>query len=94
MKLNTNIEIFWVSLGFLGQFLFFMRFFIQWFVSERKKKSVIPVSFWYCSLSGGAILLLYAIYRGDPVFITGQSLGLLIYLRNLRLIHLEKQRGS
>ena len=90
MRLNTNIEIVWLGLGFLGQFLFFMRFFIQWLVSERKKESVIPVSFWYLSLAGGILLLSYAIYRRDPVFILGQSLGVFVYGRNLYFIHHKK----
>lgn len=76
----------WVLIGFLGQFLFMMRFVVQWVHSERLKKSVVPVAFWFFSLGGGAILLIYAIYQKDPVFIMGQGLGLLIYLRNLTLI--------
>ncbi len=91
MKLNTGAEIIWVIVGFLGQFLFFMRFFIQWLASERKKESTIPLAFWYCSIAGGFILLLYALYRRDPVFIAGQSLGILIYARNLYLIY-HKQK--
>lgn len=91
MKLNTNVEAIWVAVGLLGQLLFFMRFFIQWVASERKKQSVIPVAFWYCSIAGGFILLLYAIYRRDPVFIAGQSCGVFIYLRNLYLIYKKKQ---
>ncbi|MEJ5167479.1 MAG: lipid-A-disaccharide synthase N-terminal domain-containing protein [Thermoanaerobaculia bacterium] len=77
----------WLFVGFLGQFMFFMRFLIQWIVSEKKKESVVPVSFWYFSLIGGLILLSYAIYRKDPVFILGQACGSLIYLRNLMLIY-------
>lgn len=76
----------WVLIGFLGQFLFMMRFVVQWVHSERLKKSVVPVAFWFFSLGGGSILLIYAIYQRDPVFIMGQGLGLLIYLRNLALI--------
>lgn len=77
----------WLIVGFLGQFMFFMRFLVQWIVSERKKESVVPVSFWYFSLLGGLILLSYAIYRKDPVFILGQVGGVFIYLRNLTLIY-------
>ena len=91
MRLNTGAETIWIIIGFLGQLLFFMRFFIQWLASERKKESTIPLAFWYCSIAGGLILLLYAVYRKDPVFITGQSLGILIYARNLYLIH-HKQK--
>ncbi|MCB1592323.1 MAG: lipid-A-disaccharide synthase N-terminal domain-containing protein [Alphaproteobacteria bacterium] len=78
-----NPELMWLSVGFFGQALFFMRFFVQWIASERAKKSVIPNAFWYFSLSGGLVLTTYAVYRQDPVFILGQSLGLLIYIRNL-----------
>jgi lipid-A-disaccharide synthase-like uncharacterized protein len=77
-------------LGFAGQVLFFMRFLVQWVHSEKEKKSVIPVSFWYFSLGGSALLLVYAILRKDPVFIVGQATGFLIYIRNLHLIHREK----
>ncbi len=76
----------WLAVGFLGQFMFSMRFLTQWISSEKQRKSVIPVAFWYFSLAGGATLLTYAIYREDPVFIVGQAGGLLIYLRNLYFI--------
>lgn len=79
-------EIIWLSIGFLGQFLFAMRFIIQWIVSEKKRDSVIPIAFWYFSIGGGAILLSYAIWRADPVIILGQCTGLLIYLRNLYFV--------
>ncbi|MCB1369814.1 MAG: lipid-A-disaccharide synthase N-terminal domain-containing protein [Rhodobacteraceae bacterium] len=71
--------------------MFSMRFLIQWISSERARKSVMPVAFWYFSLAGGAILLTYAIYRRDPVFILGQATGLFIYSRNLWLIRAEKR---
>jgi len=86
-----KIEAIWLGIGFLGQFLFFMRFFIQWIASERKKESHIPIIFWYFSLAGGIILLLYAIHRKDLVFIVGQSAGILIYSRNLHLIFKSKE---
>jgi len=81
------IDRFWLILGLGGQLLFFMRFLFQWIASEKRKESIIPVSFWYFSLGGSLILLSYAIYRKDPIFILGQSLGFLIYLRNLILIY-------
>ena len=76
----------WVGIGFLGQGLFFMRFFVQWLASEKEKRSVIPDIFWYFSIGGGLILLMYAIWRQDPVFIVGQASGLLIYARNIYFI--------
>ncbi len=76
----------WIGVGFLGQALFSARFIVQWLVSERRKQSVIPTAFWYLSLAGGMVLLTYAIWRRDPVFIAGQSLGAFIYTRNLWLI--------
>ena len=76
----------WLAVGFLGQGLFSLRFIVQWIHSERVRKSVIPVAFWYFSLAGGATLLAYAIYREDPVFIVGQGMGLIIYMRNLYFI--------
>jgi len=78
---------FWLIIGLTGQLLFGMRFVIQWICSEKKKESYIPVIFWWFSLAGGAILLVYSIYRQDPVFIIGQSMGLMIYIRNLTLIY-------
>lgn len=81
----------WLIIGFLGQFFFSMRFILQWIASERKRRSVIPIAFWYFSLLGGTTLLAYALYRKDPVFILGQSLGVFIYARNLYLIYREKK---
>ena len=76
----------WIAVGFFGQALFSARFVVQWIYSEKNRKSVIPVAFWWFSLSGGVVLLSYAIWRSDPVFIAGQAGGLLIYLRNLYFI--------
>ncbi len=79
-------ETMWLCIGFLGQGLFFGRWLVQWIASERSAESRVPVSFWYMSLIGGLITLTYAIYRMDPVFISGQALGAVVYLRNLVLI--------
>ncbi len=79
-------------LGFLGQGLFFGRFFVQWIASERQGKSVVPLAFWYFSMGGGALLLIYALFKKDPVFILGQGGGLIIYMRNLYLIHTERSK--
>ena len=76
----------WLAVGFIGQALFTMRFLIQWIHSERLRQSIVPTAFWYFSLAGGLTLLVYAIHRRDPVFITGQAAGTFIYLRNLHLI--------
>ena len=86
-------EFWWVVVGFLGQALFSMRFLIQWIMSERARQSVMPIAFWYFSLAGGVVLLTYAIYRRDPVFMLGQSMGLIVYARNLWLIHADKRAG-
>lgn len=76
----------WLILGFAGQAMFSMRFLIQWVVSERLRRSVVPLAFWYFSLAGGALLFLYALHRRDPVFALGQGAGLFIYARNLYLL--------
>jgi lipid-A-disaccharide synthase-like uncharacterized protein len=76
----------WVVLGFVAQAMFFMRFAVQWIASERAGRSVVPTAFWVFSIVGGLLLLIYALQRKDPVFIAGQGLGLLIYLRNLQFI--------
>lgn len=81
----------WLAVGFLGQFLFTMRFLAQWVHSERKRESVIPVSFWYFSVAGGVTLLTYAIYRQDPVFILGQGAGPFVYWRNLHFIARQRK---
>ncbi|MBM4138072.1 MAG: lipid A biosynthesis protein [Nitrospira sp.] len=86
-----SLEIIWLGIGFFGQALFFGRWVIQWIVSEKKAESQVPVSFWYMSLIGGLITLAYSIYRQDPVFIAGQSVGSVIYIRNLMLIHRATQ---
>lgn len=83
----TTTETVWIAIGFFGQALFFGRWLIQWIVSERQAESRMPIAFWYLSLVGGLITLAYAIYRRDPVFIAGQSIGALVYIRNLMLIH-------
>jgi lipid-A-disaccharide synthase-like uncharacterized protein len=80
----------WVAIGFLGQLCFSMRFLVQWISSERLGKSVIPIYFWYFSLMGGLILTAYAFHRRDPVFLLGQSMGLVIYVRNLVLVYRER----
>ena len=89
-----NAETLWLSVGFIGQALFFMRFFVQWIASEKAKRSVIPKSFWYFSIAGAIVLFAYSLYRQDPVFILGQSIGIFIYLRNLYFLRLEKNAKS
>jgi len=81
--LTTSNSI-WLVVGLVGQVIFVGRFLLQWLYSERKKRSVVPLAFWYASLVGGTILLAYAIYKRDPVFIVGQAGGFLVYLRNLQ----------
>jgi lipid-A-disaccharide synthase-like uncharacterized protein len=81
----------WLVIGFIGQGLFSMRFIVQWLKSEKEKKSVFPIAFWYFSIAGGITLSAYAIYRKDPVFIVGQLTGLFIYFRNLYFILYERK---
>jgi lipid-A-disaccharide synthase-like uncharacterized protein len=76
----------WILIGFFGQALFSARFLVQWWASERARRSVVPRAFWILSLLGSLVLLSYAIHRQDPVFIVGQSMGFLIYVRNLQLL--------
>jgi lipid-A-disaccharide synthase-like uncharacterized protein len=89
---NMSAEHFWLTVGFLGQAFFSMRFLVQWIASEKRRESVIPVSFWFFSIGGGFTLLIYAVYRHDPVFILGQGAGLFVYLRNLYLIRRKERR--
>lgn len=83
----------WVLLGLVAQFMFTMRFVVQWIASERAQRSVIPFAFWTFSLGGGTLLLIYALYRKDPVFIAGQALSTFIYIRNLQFA-LRERRAS
>jgi lipid-A-disaccharide synthase-like uncharacterized protein len=85
---------FWLGLGFVGQAIFGSRFVVQWISSERAGQSVIPTAFWYLSLAGALLLLTYAVYRRDPVFIIGQSVGGFIYARNLALIARKRQASG
>src|ERR1700755_1073881 len=84
----------WVVLGFVAQAFFTMRFVVQWIASERARKSVVPAAFWFFSVGGGVLLLIYALYRRDPVFIAGQALGLIVYARNLYFIALYGRQTS
>lgn len=81
----------WIMIGFAGQACFFLRFVVQWIASERIGKSVIPRAFWYFSILGSVVILSYAVWREDPVFMIGQSTGLFIYIRNLVLIQREER---
>lgn len=83
----------WVVLGFVAQAFFTMRFVVQWIASERARKSVVPVAFWFFSIGGGVLLLVYALYRRDPVFIAGQAFGLIVYFRNVYFIILHGRQG-
>ncbi|HUU60471.1 MAG TPA: lipid-A-disaccharide synthase N-terminal domain-containing protein [Phycisphaerae bacterium] len=84
-------ESIWTAVGFCGQAIFGLRFVVQWIATERQKRSVIPLAFWYLSLLGTVILLSYAIYLVNWVFIAGFSLNMLIYLRNLYFIHFRRR---
>lgn len=88
----TGIEAWLVIFGFIAQSMFFMRFAVQWFVSERARKSVVPEMFWYFSIAGGILMFIYAVLRGDPVIMMGQSAGIIIYSRNIYFIWREKRR--
>ena len=90
----SNIEIFFLCIGFLGQGVFASRFIVQWIYSEKKGESYIPIIFWYLSIIGGIGLLTYAIFRKDPVIILGQTFGIFIYLRNLILIYKKKNEKN
>ena len=82
----------WAYIGIIAQALFTGRFVVQWLASERAGRSVIPFSFWLLSIGGGVLLLIYALYRRDPVFILGQAFGVLIYFRNLTFVLRERRQ--
>lgn len=87
-------ETIWIAIGLLGQAMFTSRFLVQWLVSERRKESVVPTAFWWLSIAGGLTLLSYAIWRLDPVFILGQSFGVIVYGRNLILIARKRRETA
>ena len=89
----TNLD-WWVLLGIIAQGFFTARFVVQWIASERAGKSVIPVAFWFLSIGGGVLLLAYALYRRDPVFIAGQAFGVFVYLRNLYFVMRERRKTA
>jgi lipid-A-disaccharide synthase-like uncharacterized protein len=80
----------WLAIGMFGQLLFSGRWLLQWLISEKAGRSIVPKAFWYLSLAGGLTLLCYAIYQRDPVFILGNSVNSVIYLRNLFLLYREQ----
>lgn len=90
----SNLEFFFLIIGFVGQGLFASRFIVQWIYSEKKGVSYIPIIFWYLSIFGGLGLLTYAIFRKDPVIISGQIFGIFIYSRNLILIYRKKNETN
>lgn len=89
---TTRLELIWLAVGFAAQAMFSARFLVQWIASERVRRSIVPDAFWYFSLAGGALLLAYAIYRRDPVFMLGQGFGLVVYARNIYFLH-DARRG-
>jgi lipid-A-disaccharide synthase-like uncharacterized protein len=84
----------WLAIGFAGQAIFTARFAVQWVASERSRNSVVPNAFWWLSLLGGIVLLAYAWYRRDPVIMLGQSLGIVVYTRNLELVRKARRRAE
>lgn len=91
MGVSSAADAIWVAVGLLGQLMFTGRFIVQWLASEKAKRSVVPVAFWYFSLIGGVVVLAYGIHKLDPVIILGQLPGTVIYSRNLWLIRAEKR---
>jgi lipid-A-disaccharide synthase-like uncharacterized protein len=91
---DSPYDMMWAGIGVVGQVLFMSRFIVQLWESEKAKKSVLPVAFWYFSIAGGLITLSYAIHRRDLVFTVAQMLGLIIYFRNLYLVHRERRENA
>ncbi|KAA0684636.1 MULTISPECIES: lipid-A-disaccharide synthase N-terminal domain-containing protein [Azospirillum] len=91
---QSTADLIWVGVGFFAQALFMMRFVVQWIASERARRSIVPDLFWYFSIGGGVLLLAYSIQRGDPVFMFGQGLGLIIYFRNLYFVLNNRRNGG
>ncbi len=84
----------WIAVGMLGNLLFFSRWIVQWIESERAGRSVIPLAFWFFSIGGSVVLLAYAIYRRDPVFIVSQLPNSIIYFRNIHLVRRARRQDA
>ena len=87
-----TVDHLWVGFGFLGQAIFGGRFLVQWIASERARRSIIPIAFWWFSIAGGILLFVYSLHRKDPVFIAGQGAGLFIYARNIIFVLREHRQ--
>jgi lipid-A-disaccharide synthase-like uncharacterized protein len=85
---------FWLAFGLVSQLLFTARFLVQWISSERAGRSVVPMAFWFFSMGGGVMTLIYGIAKREPVIIVGQAMATVIYVRNIMLIIKSRQRGS
>lgn len=94
LNVTSWIGVAWVMLGFAGQGAFFGRMWIQWVVSERSRQSIVPEAFWWLSLAGGVLLFAYFAWRQDIVGVLGQTSGVVIYARNIRLIHKQQRRAA
>ncbi len=92
LNITSWSSLIWIAVGFGGQLVFSCRFLIQWLVSEKNRRSTIPEAFWWLSLMGGVALFAYFVWRQDLVGVLGQSSGVVIYARNLRLIHKQRRR--
>ncbi len=92
-NLNFN-EFLWVIFGTLGQMIFFSRWLIQWYFSEKFKTSIIPIGFWWCSLTGGIVTLIYAYHIASFPFMMAQLIGILVYSRNLYLIYKRRNEKN
>lgn len=94
LNVSSWWNVWWVALGFAGQCAFFLRMLVQWVTSERRRESVIPSVFWWLSLFGGVALFVYFVWRRDVVGVMGQSTGIVIYARNLKLIAKQRRRAA
>lgn len=94
LKGLSYAEIIWLMVGMIGQLIFFSRWILQWWVSEKQNKSTIPLSFWWCSLIGGGITLIYAFHIKSLPFILAQFMGIIVYFRNIYLIIKEKNKNG
>lgn len=85
---------FWLGFGLLGNAAFFSRFLIQWVASERAGRSIVPMVFWYLSITGSLILLIYAIHRKDPIFVLAFLPNCVVYIRNIMLRRREDRHAE
>ena len=92
--MDWSDSVYWIAFGLLGNADFFSRFLVQWIASERAGRSLVPIAFWWLSIAGSVILLIYAIHRADPIFVLAYLPNAFVYTRNLVLVRRDRRQEA